>query len=70
MIRFVSHSGLELPHPEILTVHAALANILYASGKGEKIEKAHEARDSMKYLAPDGSSDMLTLYVTHALAAY
>ncbi|KAF7719169.1 Uncharacterized protein PECH_001809 [Penicillium ucsense] len=52
------------PHPfpnrELLAVHAALGNILHATGEGVAIEETMELyeRETLHYLARDGSTDI------------
>ncbi|KAE8377181.1 hypothetical protein BDV26DRAFT_282019 [Aspergillus bertholletiae] len=57
-VTFTSHDGrYPLPSPTILTVHAAIANILNLSGRGEKIQEMRRDLGSMSEgLARDGST--------------
>ncbi|KAJ5475035.1 hypothetical protein N7539_008101 [Penicillium diatomitis] len=59
-----NHSTSSRPHPfpnrELLAVHAALGNILHATGEGVAIEETMELyeRETLHYLARDGSTDI------------
>ena len=60
-IQLVSHSEQELPWPELLNIHAAIARILDASGKGNLDEQ-----EDSQCLASDGSTGALNLWIAHA----
>ncbi|WEW61288.1 hypothetical protein PRK78_006778 [Emydomyces testavorans] len=67
-VTLTAHSAAELPHPELLKCHAAVAKILYASGRGEKIEEILQELVSIQCVAEDGSTDLSSL-VAVSLAA-
>ena len=61
-VEFTPHSGLhQLPSPEILHLHAAVAQILHASGLAQLIDDVHEDRDMIRCLAEDGSTPISKL---------
>ncbi|EGC48642.1 conserved hypothetical protein [Histoplasma capsulatum var. duboisii H88] len=48
-----------LPHPVLIEIHTAIANILNATGRGELVERIQrELGDSAGVLAKDGSTDI------------
>ncbi|KAJ5802090.1 uncharacterized protein N7503_004540 [Penicillium pulvis] len=48
-----------LPNPELIAVHAAIGNILNASGRGDKIEKLiRDLGEGGQMLSPDGSTSV------------
>ncbi|PGH31494.1 hypothetical protein GX50_05736 [[Emmonsia] crescens] len=48
-----------LPHPILIEIHTAIANILNATGRGELVERIQrEQRDAEGVLAKDGSTDI------------
>lgn len=59
-VTFTTHDGrYPLPHPILLAVHAAIANILYLTGHGEMIEKWMRDLEGMGGgLARDGSTNV------------
>ena len=62
IVEFTAHSGLyELPSPELLRLHAAVAQVLHASGLAELIDNVHEDRDIIRCLAEDGSTPISRL---------
>jgi len=61
-VEFTPHSGLhELPSPELLRLHAAVAQVLHASGLVRYIDVVHEDRDMIRCLAEDGSTPISRL---------
>jgi hypothetical protein len=61
-VTFTAHDGrYPLPDKRLLTVHAAVAAILYASGMAEVIERILQDRDETPCLAADGSTPIGTL---------
>jgi len=61
-VEFTAHSGLhELPSPELLRLHAAVAQVLHASGLARYIDDVHEDRDMIRCLAEDGSTPISRL---------
>ncbi|KAF8462755.1 hypothetical protein BDZ91DRAFT_765047 [Kalaharituber pfeilii] len=52
-----------LPDPILLGVHASIAQILNASGMGEYLEKIMHDRELCRCLAPDGSTDVESLFM-------
>ncbi|KAI5310237.1 hypothetical protein KEM55_000143 [Ascosphaera atra] len=73
VVRLVSHDDrVPLPNPELLKVHAAIANILHASGRGleydsflDKYPDSESGNSSV--LAPDGSSDVAKMLAASRL---
>lgn len=69
-VRFVAHDDrYELPSPELLKIHAIIARILHASGKGEQIDKILRDRGDIAALAKDGSTDLAALLAATTLGA-
>jgi len=61
-VEFTAHSGLhELPSPELLQLHAAVAQVLHTSGLARFIDDVHEDRDMIRGLAEDGSTPISRL---------
>ena len=61
-VEFTSHSGLhQLPSPEILHLHAAVAQVLHVSGLARLIDDVHEDRNMIRCLAEDGSTPISKL---------
>ena len=61
-VEFTAHSGLlELPSPELLRLHAAVAQVLHASGLARLIDDVHEDRNMIRCLAEDGSTPISKL---------
>ncbi|PKX98436.1 HNH endonuclease signature motif containing protein [Aspergillus novofumigatus IBT 16806] len=56
-----SASASELPSKDLLKMHAAIAEILQASGQGEKIDELLRKWDDIRCLASDGSTDLESL---------
>jgi len=58
-----SHDGrYPLPDPSLLALHAAIGNILHATGSAERIEKIlRDFEGASGGLAPDGSTDIGSL---------
>ena len=61
-VQLVSHSGQVLPRPELLGIHAAIAKILDASGKGEQIDRILWDLPDTRCLASDGNTDALSVW--------
>ena len=56
---FRGHDGRhEMPNRHLLRLHAAVAKILYLTGMGEEIDELLRDRESIRYLARDGSTDV------------
>ncbi|KAJ5984272.1 hypothetical protein N7481_006371 [Penicillium waksmanii] len=56
---FQSHSGSwELPDPELLRIHAQLAEFFHMSGHGERIDKILRDYEELGVLASDGSTNV------------
>jgi hypothetical protein len=61
-VTFTAHDGrYPLPDENLLTVHAAVAAILHASGMAEVIDRILRDRDETSCLAADGSTQIGTL---------
>jgi hypothetical protein len=61
-VTFTAHDGrYPLPDKKLLTVHAAVAAILHASGMAEVIDRILQDRDETPCLAADGSTPIGTL---------
>ncbi|GIC84798.1 HNH endonuclease signature motif containing protein [Aspergillus udagawae] len=60
-ITFTMHSASELPSKVLLETHAAIAEILQASGQGEKIDELLRKWDDIRRPASDGSTDLESL---------
>lgn len=59
---FHHHGGpLELPSSILLATHAAIAQILHASGMAEVIDRVLQDAEEIKCLASDGSTDVQIL---------
>ena len=57
-----SHDGREpLPSPVLLGVHAAVAKILYATGRGETVDRSLDDYRSAGGMAEDGRTDISNL---------
>ena len=56
------------PSPVLLSVHAAIANILNATGRAEAVEKILQDYNTTKMLARDGSTDVSRLLSVSALS--
>ena len=61
-VTFTAHSGLyELPSPQLLRLHAAVAGVLFASELGEYMNEMIEDRDEIRVFAEDGSTPVPSL---------
>jgi len=61
-VELTTHSGSDpLPSPELLRLHAAVAQVLHASGLARFIDDVHEDRDMIRCLAEDGSTPISRL---------
>ncbi|GIJ99064.1 hypothetical protein Aspvir_001188 [Aspergillus viridinutans] len=61
LVTFNQHANYELPSRVLLATHAAIAEILHASGQGEQIEELLHDWDAIRCLASDGSTDLQSL---------
>jgi hypothetical protein len=62
LVTFTSYDHrYELPSPILLGVHAAIAKILHATGKGEEAERLLDKKDKIGVLASNGSTNVRTL---------
>lgn len=61
-------SRADLPHPDYLAVHAAVAGILYMSGAAEAIDKTLDDAQHISVLASDGSTSLIDLFLAHSPA--
>jgi hypothetical protein len=69
-VRFVCHDGrYELPSPELLKTHAAIARILDASEQGWDIDNILRHQDATRVLAKDGSTDISAFLSATSLSA-
>ncbi|CAI7614108.1 unnamed protein product [Penicillium pancosmium] len=58
-VTFKSHGGgWKLPDPELLRIHAALAEFFHMSGHGERIDKILREFEELGGLASDGSTNV------------
>ncbi|CAG8147209.1 unnamed protein product [Penicillium olsonii] len=57
----------DLPHPELLKVHAIIAQIFHASGAAEQIQKALYYLEGHCALAKDGSTDVSSILAATTL---
>ncbi|GFG25701.1 hypothetical protein IFM61606_05653 [Aspergillus udagawae] len=64
-ITFTKHTTSESPSKVLLEMHAAIAEILQASGQGEKIDELLRKWDDIRCLASDGSTDLESLLSLH-----
>jgi hypothetical protein len=56
-----------LPHPPLLKVHAALAQMLEASGAALYLENLLDEREEMRVIAADGSTDLNSILGSRGL---
>ena len=64
-VEFTAHSGLHrLPSPELLKLHAAVAQVLNTSGLGQLIDDVSEDRELIRALAEDGSTPISRLLLS------
>lgn len=69
-VTFICHDGrYELPSPELLGIHAAIAKILHASGQGEVTDRILRDRVDTAVLARDGSTNIEALLAATSLSA-
>ncbi|GIJ82631.1 hypothetical protein Asppvi_001140 [Aspergillus pseudoviridinutans] len=61
IVTFTKQSDSELPSRALLETHAAIAEILHASGQGEQIDELLYDWDTLRCLASDGSTDLQSL---------
>ncbi|KAL1967979.1 hypothetical protein VTN77DRAFT_2396 [Rasamsonia byssochlamydoides] len=61
IVKFEKYADVDLPSPVLLQIHAALANILHASGTAEYIDKVMEEREEIQCLASNGSTNIQRL---------
>ncbi|OJJ43555.1 hypothetical protein ASPZODRAFT_28222 [Penicilliopsis zonata CBS 506.65] len=68
LVTLVAHDGREeLPSPILLQLHAAIASILHATGRGEAIEKTFRDYGNIEVLARSGSTDISRLLSVSSL---
>lgn len=60
IIRFTKPQDVdtELPSRVLLATHAAVAQILHASGMAEYVDKILDDREEIRQLSADGSTDL------------
>jgi hypothetical protein len=58
LVKFEKHSDCELPSRVLLETHAAIAEILDASGQAEQIDELLDKYEDTRYLAADGSTNL------------
>ena len=69
IVKFTNHdSRYALPSPIPLGLHAAIANILHATGRGEAVEKLLREREEICVLAENGSTNVRGLLAVSGLA--
>ncbi|KAF7174205.1 hypothetical protein CNMCM5623_006690 [Aspergillus felis] len=61
LVTFTKQSDSELPSRALLETHAAIAEILHASGQGKQIDELLYDWDTLRCLASDGSTDLQSL---------
>ena len=59
-----------LPDPILLSIHAAISNILNATGRGEVVDKIIQDYNTTKVLARDGSTDISQLLSISTLSLF
>ncbi|KAJ5668697.1 hypothetical protein N7462_009767 [Penicillium macrosclerotiorum] len=70
-VSFSSHNtSYALPSPELIALHAAVGNILHASGQAEKIEKLLRDLADTRTIAWDGSTNLGALLSVSQLSLY
>ncbi|OJJ45716.1 hypothetical protein ASPZODRAFT_133580 [Penicilliopsis zonata CBS 506.65] len=70
LVTLVAHDGRdELPSPILLGLHAAIAKILHATGRGETIERLLQDYDDIAVLARNGSTNLNDLLSVSKLPA-
>ncbi|CAG8087865.1 unnamed protein product [Penicillium olsonii] len=57
----------DLPHPELLKIHAVIARIFHASGAAKQIKKALDDLEDLCTLAKDGSTDISSILAATTL---
>ena len=57
----------DLPKPEYLALHSAVAGILYMSGAAEAIQEMLDDAENISALASDGSTSLSGLFIALAL---
>ena len=61
-IQLQAHDGRwPLPDPRLLALHAAVGNVLHASGLAQYVEQALRVRESIDCLSEDGSTNLYFL---------
>lgn len=71
IVTMTAHDGrFPLPSPILLQVHCAVANILHATGRGEKIDRVLCDYDATGGLASDGSTNVSQLLSVTKLALF
>jgi hypothetical protein len=58
-ITFSTDTGLDLPEPRYLALHAACAKFIHLSGAGDYIKRHYEEMEVRRELATDGSTAAL-----------
>lgn len=58
LVRLMRSNGCDLPDPVLLEAHAAITKILHASGKVEEIDSIWRDKYKIKYLSPNGNTDI------------
>ena len=66
LVSFKNHSvnHHQLPHPRLLAVHAALAEIAELSAAGSYVEKILREADEIQVLSPDGSTNIEIIFAS------
>lgn len=61
IITLTAHSPNNLPNAYFLETHAAVAQILHATGMGEYIDNILRERQLIRCFAPDGTTNVASL---------
>ncbi|PGH21650.1 hypothetical protein AJ80_03083 [Polytolypa hystricis UAMH7299] len=67
VITFKNYSDVELPSPDLLQTHAALAKILHASGMAKYLDELVRDQEEIGCLVPAGSTNLEELLLLRAL---
>lgn len=61
IVTLTAHYPHLLPNANLLRTHAAVAQILHATGMGEYIDNILQERQLIRCFAPDGTTDVASL---------
>lgn len=62
-----SEGGIDLPHPMLLRIHAALAKVIEASGAGEHVQQILRDAEEITVLSEDTPTDLTSFFATRGL---